>query len=71
MAPLFLTNKPNFIFFHHQLSHDLTYLMTLFQEKYNHRQRKPCRGLAFQCILTDILPGSRLPFHPHNATKKS
>jgi hypothetical protein len=62
MAPLFLPYKPIFTFFHQNCHHDLTYLMTLFQEKSNVRQRKPCRGLASQCILTDSLPGCTLHF---------
>jgi len=36
----------------------LTYLMTLFQEKFNLRLWKPCRGLGSQCIRLDTLPGT-------------
>lgn len=36
-----------------KMLHDLTYLVTLFQQKFNHRPWKPCRGLASQCITMD------------------
>lgn len=35
------------------LLNGLTYLVTVFQQKFNHRFWKPCRGLGSQCITMD------------------
>jgi hypothetical protein len=52
--PLFLGCNAELLFFPLELQHGLEYLGQLITEKFKVRPWKPCRGLASQCIRTDI-----------------